>query len=65
MGAVDWHNYGRVRNVWEFGWDCFVNTLLTMCTILRTIGALYNCVVMGPHPGYVAKLICVILCVCM
>ena len=24
--------------MWEFGWDCFVNTLLTLRTILWTIG---------------------------
>ena len=37
-GAVDWHNYGSIRNVWECGWDWFVNTFLTLCTILWTIG---------------------------
>ena len=36
-GAVDWHNDGNVRNIWECGWDCFLNTLLTLCTILWTI----------------------------
>ena len=36
-GAVDWYNYGRVLGAWEFGWDCFVNTLLTLCTLLWTI----------------------------
>ena len=37
-GAVDWHKDGSVHNVWECGWDCFLNTLLTLCTILWTIG---------------------------
>ena len=37
-GAVDWHNNSSVRNVRECGWDWFLNTLLTLCTILWTIG---------------------------
>ena len=32
-GAIEWHNIGSVCNIWECGWDCFLNTLLTLCTI--------------------------------
>ena len=47
-GTVDWHNNGSVRSVWECGWDCFVNILLTLCTILWTIGGPSVVVCNGP-----------------
>ena len=31
LGAVDWHNCGRVLGAWEFGWDCFVQLLYLLC----------------------------------
>ena len=34
LGAVDWHNCGRVLSVWEFGWGLVSVHFLTLYNIV-------------------------------
>ena len=61
LGAVDWHNYGKVLGVWEFGWDWFLYIFLLYVQYHGHCGPLYYCYVMGPRASDVARGICLIL----
>ena len=60
-GAVEWHNYGVVLGVRKFGGDWFMYNYVLCVQYRGHWGPLYYCFVMGPRPGNVARVICVIL----
>ena len=47
-GAVDWHNCGRVLDVWEFGWDWFMYSYLLYVQYCGHWGPLYYSFCNGP-----------------